>query len=309
MPNRPPNELPALYVEAEPFHALAQSPLGQPCALEIYDVTYLHFHSVLELGLCVEGEGLCYVEDRVDPFRAGDVQVIFPFQRHLSQNTTPRSSRWYWLNVDPMALLRAGGFAQLQQVDEWLCTQMALCGILRPEAHPLIAQTIRRLVQEACQNAKHRLPLCCALLYELVIELCRASEGLPRLRLPRDAQLMRLAPALETVSTCLEQGATVSVQELADLCGMGASTFRRAFQETIGLPPKAYILNCAMRKAQRLLLRTDMSITAISQAVGFEDVSGFNRCFMAKNQVAPSEYRKRHAPQGMPGKTKEEFPW
>jgi len=306
MPNRPPAELPALYVEAEPFHTLAQSPLRQPYALEIYDVTYLHFHSVLELGLCVEGEGLCYVEDRVDPFRAGDVQVIFPFQRHLSQNTTARSSRWYWLNIYPMALLRAGGFAELQQVDEWLCTRMSLCGILRPEDHPLIAETVRRLVQEACQSALHRIELCSALLYELVIELCRASEALPKLQLPRDVQLMRLAPALEAVTGHLERGETVSVQALADRCGMSVSAFRRAFQATIGLPPKAYILNCAMRKAQRLLLRTDMSITAISQAVGFEDVSGFNRCFMAKNRIAPSEYRRRHA---MPGKTKEEFPW
>lgn len=295
MPNRQPHELPALYVEAEPFHRAASPRPSVAAALEIYDVTYLHYHSVLELGLCVEGEGICYVEDRADGFHAGDVQVILPFQRHLSKNTAEPSSRWHWLSIDPIALLRASGFAELQQVDEWLCTQMGLCGILSPSQYPAIATLIERLIVESGHDGLYRLPLCGALLYTLVIELCRASQSLPKLQLRRDTQLLRLAPALEAISQGLADGEHITVQALADACGMSVSGFRRAFQDTIGLPPKAYLLNCAMRKAQRLLLRTDMSVTAISQAVGFEDVSGFNRCFMAKNQIAPSDFRKQHA--------------
>ena len=51
-----------------------------PVRLMVYDVSYLHFHKNIELGYCVSGEGISYVDGKEYPFYAGDVQIIFPYQ-------------------------------------------------------------------------------------------------------------------------------------------------------------------------------------------------------------------------------------
>ena len=84
MRNRSFLTLPSFYVHAEPSRLDERSAEAGP--LEIFDITYLHFHSVLELGVCASGRGTCVVEGENMPFAEGDVQIIFPFQRHLSRS-------------------------------------------------------------------------------------------------------------------------------------------------------------------------------------------------------------------------------
>ena len=78
MRNRLNSPLPSFFAPAP--EALLSAPRPGPHPLEVYDITYLHFHDNLELGVCVSGQGACQVEGVLYPFSAGDVQVIFPFQ-------------------------------------------------------------------------------------------------------------------------------------------------------------------------------------------------------------------------------------
>ena len=107
MRNRLNSPLPSFFAPAP--EALLSAPRPGPHPLEVYDITYLHFHDNLELGVCVSGQGACQVEGVLYPFAAGDVQIIFPFQSHLSRSEGAQQSRWFWLNIDPMRLLAAWG--------------------------------------------------------------------------------------------------------------------------------------------------------------------------------------------------------
>ena len=51
MPNRSYAELPSFYVYAEARQLDARR--ATPYPLEVYDITYMHFHSALELGVCM----------------------------------------------------------------------------------------------------------------------------------------------------------------------------------------------------------------------------------------------------------------
>ena len=77
MQNRSFLTLPSFYVHAEPGDLSERSAEAGP--LEVFDITYLHFHSVLELGVCFSGRGTCVVEGERMPFEQGDVQVVFLF--------------------------------------------------------------------------------------------------------------------------------------------------------------------------------------------------------------------------------------
>ncbi len=59
MRNRLNSPLPSFFAPAP--EALLSAPRPGPHPLEVYDITYLHFHDNLELGVCVSGQGACQV--------------------------------------------------------------------------------------------------------------------------------------------------------------------------------------------------------------------------------------------------------
>ena len=77
MRNRSFLTLPSFYVHAEPSRLDERSAEAGP--LEVFDITYLHFHSVLELGVCASGRGTCVVEGENMPFAADHLSLPAPF--------------------------------------------------------------------------------------------------------------------------------------------------------------------------------------------------------------------------------------
>ena len=88
-----------------------------PGVLPIFELTYLHFHDVLEIGMCISGNGICNVEGVEYPFSAGDIQIVFPYQCHLSKNTQEESCRWYWVYIDPQKVLTKHSLVHPGQID------------------------------------------------------------------------------------------------------------------------------------------------------------------------------------------------
>ena len=134
MRNRSCTDLPSYYAPS-PGAWLKND---RPYPLEVYDITSLHFHDTLELGVCSEGQGVCRVEDREYPFCEGDVQVIFPFQNHLSRSEGGRQSKWYWVNLDPLDVLGTWGAPELGRLEQMLRENMGLCGILDQKKYPFL---------------------------------------------------------------------------------------------------------------------------------------------------------------------------
>jgi len=63
------------------------------------------------------------------------------------------------------------------------------------------------------------------------------------------------------------------------------------FVSTIGRPPRAYWHDLRMRMAASLLRTTARSVLQISQDVGFETLSSFNRVFRATFATTPRAWR------------------
>jgi len=292
MRNRSNNSLPAVYVETA-SQGIGSVKALELSALEVYNVTYLHYHSVLEIGYCVEGEGTCYVEDRAQPFGAGDVQVIFPFQKHLSCNTGTRAGKWYWLNIDLARLAGQAESGSLKTLLHVIYQDIRVFGIFRADTYPDLAALTRKLMEEARDTARpYAGEMRMAMLTALMIALSRLSAGqtVRPVRAPRHFQ--EIEKALLLVPQCLSDGKKPMVADMAKTCGMSEANFRRVFQRIIGRSPSRYCREARMRQAQQLLLSTNRSISEISQLIGFSDVSGFNRVFLACCGMPPSVFRK-----------------
>jgi AraC family transcriptional regulator len=87
----------------------------------------------------------------------------------------------------------------------------------------------------------------------------------------------------------------VSLPRLAKICGLSTPHFTRAFRETIGQPPHAFLIGLRLEKARDLLEHTPLSITEIAFSCGFEQSQYFATLFRRKLGCAPSEWRRHRS--------------
>lgn len=83
----------------------------------------------------------------------------------------------------------------------------------------------------------------------------------------------------------------LSINQLAFICNMSLSTFRREFKKYFDTTPAKYIKDKRLSKAATLLSCSNDAIGTIAFDTGFQDVTTFSAVFLEKYKISPSKYR------------------
>lgn len=84
----------------------------------------------------------------------------------------------------------------------------------------------------------------------------------------------------------------LSLEELAHLCHLSLSSFKRKFNAVFNDTPASYIKNKRLKKASQLLKISNDRIIDICFDCGFTNVDSFSKSFKKAYGSTPSEYRK-----------------
>ena len=84
----------------------------------------------------------------------------------------------------------------------------------------------------------------------------------------------------------------ISFEDLAGLCNMSLSTFKRQFQKTFNVTPGSYFKRKRLEKARELLQISKLSVSEIAYETCFSDVGHFSRSFKSEYNCTPTEYRQ-----------------
>ena len=82
-----------------------------------------------------------------------------------------------------------------------------------------------------------------------------------------------------------------SLEELASRLGLTPAYFSRLFHDKTGKPLFEFINSIRVQRACQLLKRTGMPVIEIAYAVGYNNLSFFNRYFRRLMRMSPREYR------------------
>ena len=122
------------------------------------------------------------------------------------------------------------------------------------------------------------------------------------LRTVYENECARLLAHLADDATCTEQTLTIlnklegqypQLTQIAAMFNMSTRTYRRRLQEE-GTTFQALLDQTRLELAQHQLVRSEISIAGIANALGFSDTSNFRRAFIQWCGVSPSEWRKSH---------------
>lgn len=255
-----------------------------------------HQHAAYELTLIVGGSGLRFVGDSVVDYRAPDLVLLGP--------NLPHAWRTHATSVRNHALI-------LQFHHDFL----GLDFFGRPElkaAAELLGAAGRGLAFSAttCQSVRPHMQ-----------RLLRATSGLMRIRellaclecLAADTDRRSLAsPAYRSsLRTGHEQRVTracdymaarlperLSLGDVARHVHMSPSAFSRFFKRATGMTFVRYLQELRVGEACRRLMETDQRVLDICEAVGFNNLSNFNRRFLEMRHLTPRAFRKRFQEKG-----------
>jgi AraC family transcriptional regulator len=90
-----------------------------------------------------------------------------------------------------------------------------------------------------------------------------------------------------------ESDADVSLAALASDAGLSRFHFCRAFKETTGLSPHAWLRQHRLEQAMNMLRDTDESIVSVAAALGYSSQTAFAAAFRKLTGDTPSNWRKR----------------
>jgi len=126
--------------------------------------------------------------------------------------------------------------------------------------------------------------LCVHLLREYASCVCDDPTGSPQLS---RSELARLEEFIEA-----QMHEPITLEDMAQLLGMGVWTFNRHLRHTLDCSGYAYVVEKRIRRAKRLLRNGDLALKEVAAACGFSDQAHMTRMFRTKLGVTPGQFRK-----------------
>ncbi|MCD8327217.1 MAG: AraC family transcriptional regulator [Lachnospiraceae bacterium] len=266
----------------------------------------LHFHDCMEIGLCLRGTGSMKFRGETLRFQEEDITVIPENIPHTTCSDPGTSSYWSFLMINPRGFFK--GILPITN-REYNLSSLSLETfrfILHQDEYPEVSSLLRSAMRELTQKRAGYEVCAKGLLLALYIEIYRAEEdaglvsgsaGLPseskneRLNMsPSCDNRLVIAPVLDYITQNYMQQFTV--EDLAEMCHMSDTHFRRIFREIMNMAPLDYLHNTRITRACILLGSTQKSILEISEQVGYHTLSSFNRHFQQIMNTTPRDFRR-----------------
>ena len=122
--------------------------------------------------------------------------------------------------------------------------------------------------------------------------LCRLHAIFDRPSSPAPAFFIsdKLLSAQEYINANYTQSLTV--EEVARVCGMYPTYFRHVFKETFQISFKEYVTQLRIAQARLALSGTNNSISRIIEELGYTNATQFYHIFRRYTGMTPAEYRR-----------------
>lgn len=249
-----------------------------------------HFHNLMEIGYCREGEGILCFEEEVLEYKPG-LMTIFPENfPHNTYNREEELGYWEYLFLDPKKILR-------NTFPEDTVRQKELLTKINKSSHHFYDREHFRFKDlfEAILE-EHRNQDCfyktsvsnyCNMLMIEIARLVPETEDRIKDRKSLPRQISRI---LDYIT--IHYNENIRIEEVAAQVHLSETHFRRIFEEHMNMTPVEYINFVRVQNACEMMKKTDYSMDEVAIRVGYTAVSTFNRNFKKMIGMSPYQWKK-----------------
>lgn len=252
----------------------------------------MHFHNLLEIGVCRSGTGLMRLDDAQIPYGCGTISVIPANYPHNTISFDETESYWEYVFVDVERILMT------VYPDDILFQQKMLEKINKKaylgkkEDVPELSKLVQMILDEMREKKDLYRESVRGMALTLLIMIARLNS---EMTMPEGIRhkngFDQVRPALEYIRE--NYALLMKIAEIAAVCHMSESHFRRLFEENISMTPVEYLNQLRVKKACDLIKKTGYSMEEIAVKVGFTTTSTFNRNFKRITGTSPYQWKKQ----------------
>ncbi len=254
-------------------------------------ITTLHFHNLMEIGISCEGEGILVLDERELPYHPGMISIIPHNYPHTTTSALGTTSRWEYIFFEPEQVLQevySGNQALRMQMLQRVNRNAFLMEARDVPEMWDVVHTILNLHKEKkefyreCTRAE---------LVTLTHMIARYNPKQSVAELKNlDANGEQILPALYYIER--QYMYPIKIEELARICNMSETNFRRVFGATTNMKPVDYINMIRVQNACKQMKHSCDTMKDIAARTGFGTVSTFNRDFKKILGTSPYQWKK-----------------
>lgn len=268
-----------------------------------------HFHEEYELVWIVKGRGTKFIGDRVGMFEDGELMLIGSNIPHLFRCNEDYYKKTSKLIASSVFIhfnenfLGTGFFnlPEMKQVRKLLDSSFF--------ALQIHGKARRFVIEKLLEIQDHKPAQRLLSLLEVLITLSESKELKPMLsggfvannRMIGGANNKKDTERIHKVFEFIMKNYKheMYLNEIASMLNMSCVSFSRYFKHHTRKTFSEYVTEVRISHACSLLMQDNQSISQISYASGFENLSNFYRHFRRITGVIPKDYRKRFLKSGM----------
>ncbi|MFZ6010665.1 MAG: helix-turn-helix domain-containing protein [Bacteroidota bacterium] len=263
-----------------------------------YDI--FHQHPEIQLTLVLQSTGTLFLGDYVGEFQPGNVFVIGASVPHVFKNDP------VYYNADSPEIAKSIsiffkedllGKDFLQLPEAWRIKEFLLKTQRGMKFGPGTFDKLEPLVNRifAAEDTDK-------IIYFLQILkiLCEDEFLLTQHTISYDADEIE-GKRLNSIFqfTMNEFGREIAIEEVAEIANLTRTSFCRYFKKRTRKTYIDFLLEVRVSHACNLLMKQDLSISAIGDLCGFNNISNFNRQFKRLKGMPPTEFRRKAHWQGL----------
>lgn len=257
-----------------------------------YSMVARHFHDTYELYYLLEGQRYYFIDRQTYLVKTGDVVMIKPNQIHKTSMAEESYHNRILLQIEGQVMepfLKASGMGGMDAVYVEDAMILSIPEKERQNVERLLLQ-IGKEIQERQKQYEVGVKLRLA---ELFLALLRCQKKAPFIEESQKVQTWKHRKVHEVADYLLSHPETEeSLEELARRFYISKSYLSRIFREVTSFTVNEYKNMNRIKKSQQLLLHSSYSVTEVSELLGFENLTYYERVFKRYVGMTPLKYRK-----------------
>jgi AraC-like DNA-binding protein len=253
-------------------------------------VSRWHYHKEVEIIVLLKGRFGFFINEKAYVLEAGDVLLIGVNELHKDYPCDFASFLVFQFDIQEH--LEHSGLPYYRYFADSGMPLSRLNYILRdqPDVRNKVAECVKEIFKES-RIKKEGYEIAISIqIKTIILELLRADS---RKLIPtrENTELLRLRPVLEYIENHL--GDRLQVEEACKLANMSYHYFVKYFKKTMGMSFVDYVTLKKIKRAERLLLTRDLSVSQIGEEVGMSNMAHFYKMFRKFKDCSPNEFRKK----------------
>ncbi len=237
-----------------------------------------HTHKHTELFYIIGGQGQFLIEDRLYPVNANNLVIINPNISHTEVSLNAQPLEYIVLGVDGVELVTEGASGDRYTIlDHLESAEVSSC--------------LRNILREMELKNTGYEDICQAYTEILIIRLMRSIDLISSTSSQMGSGNRQCAAVKRYIDMHFKE--PLSLEFLAREAHMNKYYLSHTFKKEYGSSPINYMISRRIDESKYLLAETDLSLSQISQLLGFSSPSYFSQVFRRTEGVSPNEFRQK----------------